>query len=761
MELIQKRHFRCLAAALALSIASGCDVSSLVKMPGAGSSTKGLPASAKITPLSVQAGGSFSGRFDPSSKVAQSFAVTDSTSDLAGMELVFSPGSLAVPTIISLNPSNSLVSSALASEFGADATTEIESVSSAITLSSSEKIDALNPFSLAIPVASSALRLAADSSKFIIVYRIYVAETGKYKVGYYSQKDISVETTAGGFLVKFFTSNFGSFQVATSSELAAKDSASAETTIPVTSKAVEKFVEAVKWESLSLVYDSDLRTFAVTSKTTGPELLKCVLVYSPTKARPYSYAQKSTGKSFDSSIPKAISGTLYWRMECLTDGGTTTLSDWNGPIEVKVVAASTPTPTPTATEIPWVGTKQFGASEASTYGQGIATDSSGNVFVCGDTNGGVDGNTVIGQRDLFITKYDRSGSKQWTSQVGKASQNSYGLAVATDSSGNVFAAGSTDGGLDGSTFATGYADALLMKYDNSGTRQWTKQLGVANKLTFARSVATDSSGNVFIGGYTNGSLPENTSTGTNDFFVAKFTSSGTRNWIRQLGVNTKTTYGMAIATDSSGNIFVGGATDGGLDGNSLTGSADYFLTKYDDSGTKQWTKQKGVTSKNAQGYGIDTDSSGNVFLSGTTAGGLNGLTMNGVLDAFVTKFDASGTEQWTRLQGVASKHTESRGVSSDASGNIFVGGFTNGGLAGNGLNGLADFFVTKYDSSGAILWTQQLGVSSRFTYGFAVSTDLFGSVFATGLTDGGLDGNVIQGYDDTFVTKFSSFGVKQ
>jgi hypothetical protein len=272
-------------------------------------------------------------------------------------------------------------------------------------------------------------------------------------------------------------------------------------------------------------------------------------------------------------------------LTCTVTNGSGTIASAN---VTTVVVSCVPT---------WIGTKQLGVAELRTDGSSVATDANGNVYVAGFTAGGLDGNTLTGLQDFFVTKYNSSGVKQYTRQLGAAGTETYGSSVATDADGNVYVAGYTDGGLDGNTL-TGTRDFFVTKYDSSGVKQYTRQLGVVGTETLGTSVATDANGNVYVAGYTSGGLDGNTLTGTRDFFVTKYNSIGVKQYTRQLGYVKGTersalTNGRSVATDSDGNVYVAGDTTGGLDGNTLTGAKnppfvkDFFLTKYNSSGVKQ------------------------------------------------------------------------------------------------------------------------------------------------------------------------------
>ena len=195
-----------------------------------------------------------------------------------------------------------------------------------------------------------------------------------------------------------------------------------------------------------------------------------------------------------------------------------------------------------------------------------------------------------------------SGEKQWTQQLG-TSENDSAKGVTVDSSNNIYITGSTSGGLavpfttegpDGNTYLgqNSSNDIFLVKYNSSGAKLWTKQLGTP-LYDSANGLAIDSSDNIYVTGYTQGNLY--TYSGGKDVFVVKYDSSGTKQWTRQFGApsfSQKSPYnsssqmvssedeGKKVSIDSSGNIYLTGNTQGGLDGNSNSGKEDIFLIKY-------------------------------------------------------------------------------------------------------------------------------------------------------------------------------------
>ena len=95
-------------------------------------------------------------------------------------------------------------------------------------------------------------------------------------------------------------------------------------------------------------------------------------------------------------------------------------------------------------------------------------------------------------------------------------------------------------------------------------------------------------------------------------------------------------------------------------------------------------------------------------VAGQTSGVLPGQTSaGGTGDAFVRKYDASGTEVWTRQFGT-DVDDDPGAIAADGTGVIVVG-TTRGALTGANEPDDPDAFVRRYDRSGNVVFTRQFG----------------------------------------------------
>ena len=174
------------------------------------------------------------------------------------------------------------------------------------------------------------------------------------------------------------------------------------------------------------------------------------------------------------------------------------------------------------------------------------------------------------------------------------------------------------------------------------------------------------------------------------FSCASSARGQTLEWIEQLGTSSAES-SRGVSADGLGNVYISGSTSGSL-GGPHAGEGDVFLSKYDAGGTLQWTEQLG-TSEFEQNYGVSADGLGNVYISGLTRGSLGGANA-GSNDAFLTKYDASGTFRWTEQLGT-SESDFSLGVSADGLGSVYISGGTTGSLGGPNA-GSNDAFLAKF-----------------------------------------------------------------
>ncbi|MBE8432346.1 SBBP repeat-containing protein, partial [Leptospira interrogans serovar Pomona] len=154
------------------------------------------------------------------------------------------------------------------------------------------------------------------------------------------------------------------------------------------------------------------------------------------------------------------------------------------------------------------------------------------IYVTGSGRANFSTNSVpgIGFLDFFIFKYDSSGNRQFFAQLGSASSTTEGFSINVDPSGNVFVGGTSNGNFESEIENKSNFQGLLVKYDSSGTRQWVQQFDPIDnrrKQTVITAITTDAHGNIFTTGYSSENITHETTTsiGRNDLFLTNFNSS--------------------------------------------------------------------------------------------------------------------------------------------------------------------------------------------------------------------------------------------
>jgi Ca2+-binding RTX toxin-like protein len=402
-------------------------------------------------------------------------------------------------------------------------------------------------------------------------------------------------------------------------------------------------------------------------------------------------------------------------------------------------------------ELDWI--RQLG-STGSDEAWGVAVDSAGNVYITGYTDGSIptQPNTNKGGVDAFIAKYAPNGTRLWVRQLGTTKdKNEYAYRITLDGAGNPYITGDTNGTIGGNNL--GDEDVFIAKYDTNGNLLSTSGFGTAGKDR-ARGIVSDRSGNIYVGGFTTGSLGGPNS-GGGDIFLAKIdTSPAPPEFKKQLG-SSSDDYGYGIAGDSAGNIYITGETDGSLKQGVSPGVRDAFIAKYGPDGKLLWIDQLGSTGDWDIARGIVSDSAGNLYITGVTSSSLEG-TNQGSFDAFIAKYDQNGNRLWVRQFG--GNHSEdSKGITSDSKGNVYVTGYTESSLEPGANPGGTDAFIAKYAANGAQIWVRQLGTSDRSDHAFGITSDSADNVYITGYTKGSL-GASNQGDEDAFIAKYDQNG---
>lgn len=302
---------------------------------------------------------------------------------------------------------------------------------------------------------------------------------------------------------------------------------------------------------------------------------------------------------------------------------------------------------------------------------GITCDGNGNAIIAGYTSSinfpvqnPVQGSHAGGPNDAFITQFNSSGVLQWATYFG-GSGNDLANGVDTDGSGNVLICGRTNStnfpvqNAHQGSYGGGLNDAFIAKLNNSGAvLMWSTYYGGSDD-DISYGIATDGNGNVVISGTTKSTnFPVQNAHqslhagGTNDAFIVYFNSNGTRQWATYFG-GSASDYADGVATDSIGNVIICGRTNStnfpiqNPQQGSSGGGNDAFASKFNSNGVLQWATYYGGSASD-YADGVASDNNGNVAFCGYTYSS-NFPVMNahqgsiaGNSNAFVVHLDPSG-----------------------------------------------------------------------------------------------------------------------
>lgn len=355
-----------------------------------------------------------------------------------------------------------------------------------------------------------------------------------------------------------------------------------------------------------------------------------------------------------------------------------------------------------------------GSGNGDDNARAIAVDTQGNVYVSGHSAG-------ISSRDYLTIKYDTNGKREWVRRYdGPEKFHDYVSGMAVDGQENVFVTGYyTDNHLPHTS--TGWA---TIKYDTNGKLKWVRLYQGSGKGGFAKGIAVDSQGNVYV---TGDSYEQDSRL---DYMTIKYDTDGNQIWAKRYKnpISGATAQGWAITVDSAGNVYVTGNT---VRVNQFVYSNDYTTIKYDTNGNQKWiSAYNGPNNESDIPLSIALDDEGNVVVSGvTTNKPFGGQTQS--TNCTTIKYDTNGKQKWVNhYPDTDSGYCQSgpNGLAIDNAGNVLTVGTYSPNIWD--LDSPDEHFVViNYDTEGNRKWTRS---KRNQSWGTAIAIDNAGNVFATG-----------------------------
>jgi uncharacterized protein (TIGR03437 family) len=362
-------------------------------------------------------------------------------------------------------------------------------------------------------------------------------------------------------------------------------------------------------------------------------------------------------------------------------------------------------------------------------GNAIAVDSHGYIYVAGETDSAnlYADYTYLDyypgySTDAFVMKLDGSGNLYFSHYFGGSLTDMFN-GIALDSSSNVYLVGTTNStagiattGAAQTTLRSNSGNAFVTAFTAAGALIYSTYLG-GTGADGGNAIAADAAGDAFVTGSTTstnfptaGGPFQSTLKGSTNAFVSKIGyPGGALIYSTYLG-GSGTDSGAGIAVDSSGATYVTGVTTSanfpvtsGAYQSTLAGSANAFVTRLAGSGQSLlYSTYLGGSGSDAANA-VTIDSAGNAYVTGSatstnfpiTADAFQ-TTNHGASNAFVTVLNPSGSGLLT------SSYLGGSGTASVRSGTTNYGDYGTGvavncaaGLVVSGVTTSTDFPATS------------------------------------------------------------------
>lgn len=382
-----------------------------------------------------------------------------------------------------------------------------------------------------------------------------------------------------------------------------------------------------------------------------------------------------------------------------------------------------------------VWSKVFGGNNNDDI-RGITATADGGYLLAGYTTGNnVYENNSHGLWDALVIKTDGNGNKQWSKLYGGSQYDGFNSVVATADGGFILA-GYTQS-IDGDVSLQGFkgqTDAWLMKIDGNGNKVWSKTFG-GRQNDFATAIISAVDGGYVISG--RGDSQDFDLIGNHNYledaWLFKIDDNGNKLWSKLYG-GTGWDQAWNVIKTNDGSYIVSGysmSSDGDLAGSH--GDVDSWVMKTDAAGNKIWISVLGGSGTDNIGSVIPTDDGGYVAIGGSRSSDGDLGTNHGLFDGWVIKLSGGGVKIWSKVFG-GTERDEGGAIMKNNEGGYLAIFNSQSNLTYSGMFLSPDIVVTNLDANGNLLWTKGFG-GSYWDAAYAILPTADGGFILAGQSD--------------------------